>query len=476
MTLTEDERRERTLEIVFGSGESSSPAQRARESERVFVRGLDLLTLDTSPRATGRRLTAHEAYEAYGIPKLYQVLAEGSAVISESPDAAGRVLRDRRQQLGLSVRAVAAKSGLAPEVIEALEHSARRPVREYERAARALGLDERKISYRSTPEGNERLTVRLRTLADERPSMPAGTVAALAEAAWVAMTQIRLEDQLGLSQSRPLIRTSDDYGAPGRPPYEVGYDLAHELRDLLGLGLDPIPSMRQLAEDTLKIPIIQTQLHEKVAGATVASANRRAIVLNISGLNSDALVRRSTVAHEIGHLLFDSSTELDELRVDEYEDLAQRPDTRPDPVEQRANAFAVELLAPQSAAVARFREREDLFSDVLDYFGISFTAGRYQVWNGLGRSVPLENLRAANRRPEPDWDARESYTLTYHPIRQLASRPARGGRFSAVVLRAAHERLISWDTAAEWLECSVEDAQPSIDAVAGLFPEVFVNS
>lgn len=475
MTLTRDDRLARMLAAVFGPGDSLDPSERARTSSQMFVRGLDLLTFDTSPRATGRRLTASEAFAAYGFRKLYEVATEGSAVISDTPEAAGRVLRGRRAQLGVPLRSVANKSGLTVDVVEALEHSRRRPVREYERVARVLGLDERLVSFRPTPTGNERLTVRLRTIADERPALSVTTVTSLAEAAWVAMTQIRLEDQLGLTLGNRTFRVCEDYGSPGYPAYRIGYELADALREELNLNNDPIPSMRTLAQETLGIPVIQTQLNARIAGATVESEGRRAIVLNIGGLNGNALVRRATIAHEVGHLLFDPPAELDQLRVDEYDELEQRADAQVDPVEQRANAFAVQLLAPQQAAVSRYQASADLFDGVLDYFGVSFTVGRYQVWNGLERSVPLEDIRAPSRPPEEDWEGREGYTIVYHPIRDLAAWPSRAGRFSAISLRAAQLGLISWDTAAEWLLCSVSDAEAALPAVAGLYPEVFAG-
>lgn len=441
----------------------------------MFVRGLDLLTVDGSPKATGRRLTAFEAYDAYGFRKLYEVMTEGSAIISDSPAAAGRVLRERRAQLDIPVKTVASKSGLTPNVVEALLQSSRRPIREYERVARVLGLDERVISFRPLPEGNERVAVRLRSLADERPSLSPSSVANLAEAAWVAMTQIRLETALNLATVEMSFQPSPDYGSSGNPPYRVGYELADEFRSALGLGASPIKSMRKLVEDELGFPVIQAQLDERIAGATVESAGQRAVVLNIDGLNSDALVRRSTMAHEVGHLLFDPSQHPEHLRVDDYIELEQRADTRTDPVEQRANAFAVQLLAPQSAAVERYSRSGNLFDEVLDYFGLSFTAGRYQVWNGLNRSVPLDSISAPNRRPEPDWDARESYTLTYHPIRELASRPSRAGRFSAIAVRCAQVGVVSWDTVSEWLYCSPDDARAAATDLADFYPEVFLD-
>lgn len=473
MSVDRDDRRARLLNDVFGPGTAIDPSERARLSARRYVRGLDLLTRDTSDKATGRRLTAWEAYSAYGFQKLYDVATDGSAIISDSSEAAGRTLRERREQLGISVKTVANKSGLTLEVVEALERSSRRPIREYERVSRALGLDERLLSYRPLPEGNERLTVRLRTLAEERASLSAGSVASLSEAAWVAMTQIRLEDELGLSTHAVQFETTSDFGSPEYPPYTVGYELADEVRHGLSLGVEPIASMRSLVEAQLCIPVVHAQLDARIAGATVESNRRRAIVLNVDGRNSDALVRRSTLAHEVGHLLFDPPQSLSELRVDEYDELDQRPETRADPVEQRANAFAVQLLAPQEAAVARFNSSRDLFEGVLDHFGVSFTLGRYQVWNGMQRTVPLDEIQAPNRRPDVAWDATESFTLIYHPIRSLASAPSRAGRFSAVAVRAARDGLVSWDTVAEWLLCSSDEAQSATDQLRDLYPEIF---
>src|SRR5262249_5809226 len=144
--------------------------------------------------------------------------------------------------------------------------------------------------------------------------------------------------------------------------------------------------------------------------------------------------------------------ELRSLRVDEYAEFDLRPEEITDRVEQRANAFAVELLAPQQAALQTYRSgTTDPLATVIDHFGISFTVARYQVWNAAERGIPLEQIRTQRRRPDPAWEAGERYTTVYHPVRGLADHPARAGRFSAVVLRAAQTGLISWDTAGEWL-------------------------
>ncbi len=289
------------------------------------------------------------------------------------------------------------------------------------------------------------------------------------------MTQIRLEEKLGLHDHEHPFTPSPDYGSPlGRPAYLMGYELAQMFRRKLGLT-GPLRSMRGLVETQLAIPVIQALLGERIAGATVQpSQQHRAIVLNVNGKNADPRVRRTTMAHELAHLLFDPSPQLQDLRVDEYEALDAREDTRADPVEQRANAFAVELLLPKSEAMAHFySSSEGALGQLIDKFGISFTAGRYQLWNALKRSVPLDGLSAPNGPPNPDWEASETYTLAYHPLRALVNHPSRAGRFSAVVVRAASLGVISWDTAAEWLFCTEDDAKKAQAGMQDLFPDAF---
>jgi len=94
----------------------------------------------------------------------------------------------------------------------------------------------------------------------------------------------------------------------------------------------------------------------------------------------------------------------------------------------------------------------------------------------MKRSVPLEGIFAPNQAPAADWDARETYTLAYHPIRSLTENPSRAGRFSAVVVRAASVGIISWDTAAEWLFCSQDDAKRAEAGLRDFYADVFAAS
>jgi Zn-dependent peptidase ImmA (M78 family) len=458
------------LDHVFGPGAGATDEARARVSKKEFVRSIDQLA-ESTPSARGRRLTAVEALGAYGWDVLLTVADEGAALLAASATSVGSALRARRELLGLSTRAVGLSARVPEAVVQACEESKRVSIKEYEKVARALGLDERQISVSSEPSGNRDVAVRLRTIGDELPPMTSPVVAAVAEAAWVALQQVRLETLMFGPRTRRFSPEAN-YGTSSSPAYRVGYKLAGHARDRLGLRLDPIKSLRELTEEQLGIPVIQSELGPDIAGVTLEVEQQRAIVINIGSKNRNVFVRRSTLAHELGHLLFDPAGRLDVLRVDDFEGLSRSADEVPDPVEQRANAFSIEFIAPkQSVAEVYRRNPQNAVAEVMNLFGISFTAARYQLWNALNRTVPLETLRSSRVEPEPGWDGAERYTVDYHPIQGL--RASRAGRFSALIMRAANESFLSWDTASEWLECSVEQVMAARDGVRDLFPSVW---
>src|SRR5205809_2961938 len=117
------------LDAVFGPGVGDTPEERARVSGREFVRSVDQLA-EASREATGRRLTAREALDAYGWDILAEVGVEGAALLSQGPKAAGDLLRRRRDLLGLSTTGVAAAARVDPRAVESAEAYARVPIRQ----------------------------------------------------------------------------------------------------------------------------------------------------------------------------------------------------------------------------------------------------------------------------------------------------------------------------------------------------------
>jgi len=456
------------LDFVLGPGPGSA-LERAAASPQRFVRDQDHLAPER-PGATGRVLTTLEAFKAYGLHVLVEALETGAAILPPSLDEPAHTLKVRRSDLGLSERAVAQRAGVTERTVRAAETpSSRLPIRDVERIARALGLDERVIGFVPGAEADTALGVRLRTLSSSGRALPPTTVAGLAEAAWVIHRQAELAAGLGeRSERRALCQPSSNYGSRGYPAWLHGFWLADNTRKLLGLSADaPILRLRELVE-SLGIPVVQDELPRSFGGATVSNRGTRGIVLNTTGLNENVWVRRATLAHELGHLLWDPDQELEALRVDQYTLLEHAPWRVSDHVEARANAFAIQFLAPQQVVSKLVERGADGTVDVrpvMEMFGISATAARYHAWNALGREPDFERVRASDSQPTDEWRAGETATVDYFPIESTPD--SRRGRFSYMVARGIGSSLHSTDSAASMLNASrAEMERASADLVA----------
>lgn len=445
------------LDKVFGLDSSGdTPEERARSSRREFVRGQTMLA-EASPDATGHRLAAAEALDIFGFPTLLTAIEKGFASVVRDRSEPAQTLREHREALGYSPQHLARLAKVSVEAATTAETPGKlSSIRTLEQLARALAIDERTLGLESQAGADTALGVRLRQLAhaDGAAGLSPTTVAALAESAWVIARQKSLAALIGTSPGNGLARfePDDDYGYP---TYERGYALAARTRHSLGLEPEaPIESMRRLIADTLDVPLVQTRLGRALAGATVANGTERGIVVNIEGDNQSVWVRRMTLAHELGHLLWDPTQRLNRLMVDRYPDLAVNSPNRRDPVEMRANAFAIALLAPPAAVDRMVHQADDIPSavfEVASHFGISVTAAAAHVGNVSRVRV---NIPRGAHFPEPsdEMRAQENFTIDYFPIKDIP--PVLVGRFAWVVARALQEKVISLDTAATLLRTS----------------------
>lgn len=114
---------------------------------------------------------------------------------------------------------------------------------------------------------------------------------------------------------------------------------ARTARHELGLGLDqPVHDLLPIVEETADVPVAILALGKGVAGAYIVRRDQAFIFLN----GSQAVTRqRFTLAHELGHHRLGHRAV-----VDGTETVDGRTT---DPVEQQANAFAGEFLAPEQA-------------------------------------------------------------------------------------------------------------------------------
>ncbi|WP_328705855.1 ImmA/IrrE family metallo-endopeptidase [Aeromonas caviae] len=243
------------------------------------------------------------------------------------------------------------------------------------------------------------------------------------------------------------------------PAYQKGYSLAARTRQLLNLGeFEPIKSLTELVEDTLCIPVVQTELSSRFAGATVAPSDTgRGIIINTKGLNSNIFVRRTTLAHELGHLLWDPEHRLNKLVVDDYEGINNIFTDSFDEVEARANAFAAEFLAPASGVKEIYKKHVhpvDGLRAVMEHYGVSFTTARWQLINSKVVSEE-DNFSGIDTTHSHDWTINEEARLSYSPIPSIPE--SRRGRFEKIILDCVGLGIISSDSAASCLSCTEEE-------------------
>ena len=428
----------------------------------LFVRGYyQLARYEPGSIATGRRLTEHEVLEAYGARFFDEMDEHLSAVLLKRTGVIEDALRRKRDQLGVTTRQVATAAELPVEVVEDAVSGARRvEIRQLEHLAFVMGLDPAQLGVEEGAGADAELGVRLRVLTrdDATPQdvrLSPRTALRFSEAASIILAQSRLQDWLEIPGEAADVPASSDYGFPA---WRRGYELAGRLRDRLGIGLEPIASMRTLVEDRLGIPVIQLELPSAIAGASIAVKRRRGIVLNTMGANTNVWIRRTTLAHELAHLLFDPQNRLLSIRVDPYEQLDRdSEDSNPSQQaeEQRANAFAVEFLAPQEAVrelVPVDRVTSEAVRRVMSTFGMGRAAARFHVWNSWYRQSDLPPESSIRASPTDEQRAAENFTQDFFPIESTPAR--RRGRFATLTAQAFDAGLITDDTAAQYLRCT----------------------
>ena len=473
------------LRFVFGEHKPGlSPKAVAKQSQRKFVRDNDQISVyDPKRNPTGHILTALEAYEAFGLDILDEAVEYNSAVILLRVGAIESALRRRRVDLGLPIKSVANAAQLSSDDVKLAETDANAlPIQLLERIAFALGLDERHLAYDLTAGADAKLAVRLKTLQTDRDVgirlLSKGAVLVLAEAASIVRIQSKLQPTLGIDPKYREFEPCSDYGGPHNPAWQIGYGLAEQARQHLGLGEQPVSSMRSLVEDVLGVPVIQAKLPNGIAGATVAVSGEdgreyRGIVLNTVGQNKNVWVRRATLAHEIGHLLYDSDDRLERIRVDTYEMNGVNPQVgSTDYVEQRANAFSTAFLAPLDAVrrTARTPIIGESISEVMRHFGLSLTSARFHVSNAHYRQYDMpSDDDIPETWPGDDWKASENFTADYFPIEDTPIQ--RRGQFAGVVAAGWGNGLISEQTAAAYLDCDVKDFLDNLGPIRSIYPQ-----
>ena len=150
--------------------------------------------------------------------------------------------------------------------------------------------------------------------------------------------------------------------AVGSPAHEDGYARAREVRRVLAAkGVieaegAPLPDdLESAIEDVFGIPVVEARLATTSVLAFTAKDRPTAAVAIVTNARAvwaaNPWRHRVDLAHELAHALFDELDDPLALFVDRKEDAEEGPASSApadgDPVEQRARAFAAELLVPR---------------------------------------------------------------------------------------------------------------------------------
>ena len=435
------------LDFVFGEESSgTTPEERAATSDRTYVRSQLQLAFH-SPGARGVEINAKQALRTFGIDLLERVAADGAVGIVADAAEPAWTLRLRRQYLRIARSSLANAARVSVESVQRAETPGTIvPIRELDRIAQALTLDERVIGFRPEALGDKKLGGRLRDLnpSDDRDD---GFIITLADAAWVIARQAELSHMLGADEAmvRQVAAQRGDYD---RPTYRKGYDLAEEARRKLGLSpVEPVSDLRALIERRLGVPVLEADFDPSIAGATIISGRVRGIAL---GPEHRPLVKRMTLAHELGHLLYDPDAVLDRVRIDRADEMHGR---QHDPVELRASAFAVAFLAPFAAVDALLEDiatPEKVVIALVERYGISTSAAVGHVKSRTRQTVKLDYHPP--RQVYGAWRETAGIAIPEAPI-------SRRGRFAELVLEGVRRDVITAATAAAWLRID-PDAVP----------------
>jgi Zn-dependent peptidase ImmA (M78 family) len=170
-------------------------------------------------------------------------------------------------------------------------------------------------------------------------------------------------------------------------PYEQGAEIALKFRRALRSETGPIPSVRDLFRDQLSnIALLYASLgREGPAAIALADSFRPpTVVLNLDGKNENPCVRRFSLAHELCHLVADwKPGQPLGILSGYYSDSALAQ-------EQRANAFAVRFLCPESDLADLPDDPLEAARKLMRHFGLHYSAVRLYLHNERNAELPDE--------------------------------------------------------------------------------------
>lgn len=163
-----------------------------------------------------------------------------------------------------------------------------------------------------------------------------------------------------------------------KEPYAQGYDAARWLRTKLGTPAGRVDPQGLLAQWGVRLVDFEVPSNRLDAVACWGPRHGPAVLLNRRGAHAKSVRgARSTLAHEIGHLLLDRQGSLPLAEV--------LGGNVPEMPEKRARAFAAEFLLPQSVVESAIQGSDiaEAVQRLREEYGVSNQIVGWQLTNGM---------------------------------------------------------------------------------------------
>lgn len=374
----------------------------------------------------------------------------------------GNTLRSARETAGLSTKAMGRLAGLDAAEVEQIERGEAAPAFAIlKRYARIFGsrIDRFLASGASTSPA----TLLFRSAAEHGTDL--GSVLAgddlyvlgdfLASVADIEELERSLDEP---PASVPNLESADLTD----PEWPQGQEFAARAREALGLGFDPIPSMKALLEERLHWSLLfvtPNELSPVLQGASTIEP-RPAILVNLVEGRESWWRTRVSLAHEMCHILYDSRTIARPYLISPQGELQGRREwalvDRFRGLERRANAFAVHFLAPSTAIRAVIGRMSPDSEWAIDAVCQSMGIGRTVAVRRLGHEYRLSE-EVQNHLIERGSDT--TRFRQHHPDAEIMV-GLRHGRLAALVESAFSTGRIGAVSARAYLDIPLSEPLP----------------
>ena len=365
------------------------------------------------------------------------------------------LLRTAYEAAGMTADQLARLAGLAPDRLQAADEGRTElSAAEIDRCARVFGV--RLTDLLDGKASGAPLTLLLRSSLEwQQPDFQALLTteihAGLGEFQRVVHDVADLERLLDIAP-RPLPKITL---LPAGENEHPGERLARTVRQALGLGVEPLRSVRALLEKELAISIVwvtEDHLDRAVDGACTIDP-RPAILVNLLAPERHPWRTRITLAHEFCHLLFDQQTGGRAL-FSPYGRRSLFPGF--DDIEQRARAFAGCFLAPAEGVRSTVGSRDPTSEEAIRSVGVRFGVGRTVAVNRLHHVFQL----SSSERSAMDTRAREVYSADFSGDDVNEPLGFRGGALLALAQQAFEQGLLGAAKVRKILGLAMTDPLP----------------